>query len=158
MRGKTASDKCVGLGHQVAEVRRGKRDVRIKIKDDTQFLIFNYVWFGGSGRWKNRKLIVQFEVFGNRGLEFRKKITHTHTCELLTFDTVAVNDIFPRLSCIQEKNRFLYSTWNSAQCYMAAWIWGKNWIQVHVWLRPFRSSLETISILLIDYTTIENKV
>ena len=52
------------------------------------------------------ELIVQFEVFGNRGLEFRKKIihththTHTHTCELPTFDTVAVNDSFPRLSCI----------------------------------------------------------
>ena len=34
----------------------------------------------------------------------------------------------------------LYSTWNSAQCYVAAWMGGKfggEWILVYVWLHPF---------------------
>ena len=34
----------------------------------------------------------------------------------------------------------LYSTGNSAQCYMAAWMGGEfggEWIHVHVWLGPF---------------------
>ena len=38
-----------------------------------------------------------------------------------------------------------YSTWNSAQCYMAAWMGGGlggEWIQVYVWLSPFILHLE----------------
>ena len=34
----------------------------------------------------------------------------------------------------------LYSTGNSAQCYVAAWVggeFGREWIQVCVWLSPF---------------------
>ena len=34
----------------------------------------------------------------------------------------------------------LYSTWNSAQCYMAAWMGGEfggKWVLVYVWLSPF---------------------
>ena len=34
----------------------------------------------------------------------------------------------------------LYSTWNSAQCYVAAWMGGEfkgEWIHVYVWLGPF---------------------
>ena len=34
----------------------------------------------------------------------------------------------------------LYSTWNSAQCYMAVWMggeFGREWIHVYVWLSPF---------------------
>ena len=34
----------------------------------------------------------------------------------------------------------LYSTWNSAQCHVAAWIGGAfrgEWILVYVWLSPF---------------------
>ena len=34
----------------------------------------------------------------------------------------------------------LYSTWNSAQCYVAAWIggeFGREWIHVYAWLSPF---------------------
>ena len=33
-----------------------------------------------------------------------------------------------------------YSTWNSAQCYVAAWMGGEfrgEWIHVYVWLSPF---------------------
>ena len=33
----------------------------------------------------------------------------------------------------------VYSTWNSAQCYVAAWMegeFGGKWIQVYVWLSP----------------------
>ena len=35
----------------------------------------------------------------------------------------------------------LYSTWNSAQCYVAAWMGGGfvgEWIHVYVWLSPFQ--------------------
>ena len=34
----------------------------------------------------------------------------------------------------------LYSTWNSAQCYVATWMGGEfggEWIHVYVWLSPF---------------------
>ena len=34
----------------------------------------------------------------------------------------------------------VYSTWNSAQCYVAAWMegeFGGKWIHIYVWLSPF---------------------
>ena len=40
---------------------------------------------------------------------------------------------------ITDKDR-MYSTWNSAQCYVAAWMGGQfggEWIHVYVWLSPF---------------------
>ena len=33
----------------------------------------------------------------------------------------------------------MYSTWNSAQCHVAAWVggeFGEEWTHVHVWLSP----------------------
>ena len=39
----------------------------------------------------------------------------------------------------------LYSTGNSAQCYMAAWLGGEfggEWIHVYVWLNPFAVHLK----------------
>ena len=33
----------------------------------------------------------------------------------------------------------LYRTWNSAQCYVAAWMegeFGREWMHVYVWLHP----------------------
>ena len=39
----------------------------------------------------------------------------------------------------------LSSTWNSAQCYVAAWMGGEfggEWIQVYVWLGPFTVHLK----------------
>ena len=47
----------------------------------------------------------------------------------------------------------LYSTWNSAQCYMAAWMegeFGGEWTHVYVWLSPF--TIHPIVTLLTDYT------
>ena len=41
----------------------------------------------------------------------------------------------------------LYSTWNSAQCYEAAWIGGEfggGWIHVYVWLSPFTVHLKQL--------------
>ena len=38
------------------------------------------------------------------------------------------------------KEDLLYSTWNSAQCYMAAWMGGElggERIHVYLWLSPF---------------------
>ena len=48
----------------------------------------------------------------------------------------------------------LYSTRNSTQCYLAAWMGGEfggEWIQVCVWL-SFCCPLETLTTLLIGYT------
>ena len=39
----------------------------------------------------------------------------------------------------------LYSTWNSAQCYVASWMgeeFGGEWIHVYVWLSPFAVHLK----------------
>ena len=39
----------------------------------------------------------------------------------------------------------LYSTWNSAQCYVAAWMGGQfggERIHVYAWLRPFAVNLK----------------
>ena len=55
----------------------------------------------------------------------------------------------------------LYSTWNSAQWYVAAWMGGEfggEWIQVFVWLSPFAVHLKLSQhCSLISYTTIQNK-
>ena len=48
------------------------------------------------------------------------------------------------LKCITNKD-LLYSTGNSAQCYMAAWLgdgFGGEWIDVFVWLRSFATCLK----------------
>ena len=42
-------------------------------------------------------------------------------------------------------NALLDSTWNSAQCYVAAWMGGEfggEWKHVYVWLRSFASHLK----------------
>ena len=39
----------------------------------------------------------------------------------------------------------LYSTWNSAQCYVPAWMgsgFGGEWIHVHIWLSLFAVHLK----------------
>ena len=39
----------------------------------------------------------------------------------------------------------LYTTWNYAQCYAAAWMageFGREWIYVYVWLSPFAVHLK----------------
>ena len=54
----------------------------------------------------------------------------------------------------------MYSTWNSAQCYVAAWIGkelGGGCTHVYVWLSPFRCSPKMITILLIGYTPVKIK-
>ena len=55
----------------------------------------------------------------------------------------------------------LYSTGNSAQCYVAAWMgegFGGEWIHVYVWLGPFAVRLKLSQhYLLIGYTPIQKK-
>ena len=51
------------------------------------------------------------------------------------------------------------SPWNSAQCYVAAWMGGEfggEWIRVYIWLSPFTVHLK-LTTLLIGYTSIQNK-
>ena len=48
----------------------------------------------------------------------------------------------------------LYSTGNSAQCCVAAWMgeeFGGEWIHVYVWLSPFCDSSETIKTLFVNW-------
>ena len=43
------------------------------------------------------------------------------------------------------KKDLLYSTWNSTQCYLPAWMgkrFGGEWIHVYVWLSPFAVHLK----------------
>ena len=52
-------------------------------------------------------------------------------------------DMYTLLHLKQITNKdVLYSTGNSAQCYVAAWMgreFGGEWIHVYVWLSPFAS-------------------
>ena len=52
----------------------------------------------------------------------------------------------------------LYSTWNSAQCYVVAWMGRKfvgEWIHVYVWLSSITAHLKLSQhCLLTDYTLI----
>ena len=63
-----------------------------------------------------------------------------------------------RLKWITNKD-LLYSTWNSAQCYVAAWMgagFGGEEIHVHAWLSPFTVHLKLSQhCLLISYTPIQ---
>ena len=64
------------------------------------------------------------------------------------------------LKWISDKD-LLYSTWNSAQCYVAAWMGGslgRNGQLMYVWLCPFTVHLKLSQhSLLIIYTPIQNK-
>ena len=55
----------------------------------------------------------------------------------------------------------LYSTGDSAQCYVSAWMgvgFGGEWIYVYVWLSPFTVHLKlSHHCLLMGYTPIQNK-
>ena len=55
----------------------------------------------------------------------------------------------------------LYSTWISAQCYVAAWIGGEfvgEWLHIYLWLGPSTLYLKLSQhFLLICYTPIQNK-
>ena len=54
----------------------------------------------------------------------------------------------------------LYSTWNSARCYTAAWMRGwlrGEWIRVYEWLSPITVHLKLSHYLLIGYTLIQNR-
>ena len=59
---------------------------------------------------------------------------------------------------ITNKNLW-YSTGNSAQCYMAAWMggeFGKEWIHIYVWPSPFPVHKLSWHCLLISYAPIQN--
>jgi len=46
-----------------------------------------------------------------------------------------------------DSQHILYSTWKSAQCYVAAWMggdFGGEWMRVHVWLCPFTVQLKLL--------------
>ena len=55
----------------------------------------------------------------------------------------------------------LFSTWNSAQCSVVAWMggdFGGEWIHVYIWLGPFAVHLKLSQhCLLIGYTPIQKK-
>ena len=53
----------------------------------------------------------------------------------------------------------MYSTWNSAQCYVATWMGGERVECIHVFvcLSPFTVHLKLLHCLLINYIPIRNK-
>ena len=55
----------------------------------------------------------------------------------------------------------LCSAWNSAQCYVAAWMgreFGGEWIRVYIWLSPFAVYVKLSQhCLLIGYAPVQNK-
>ena len=66
------------------------------------------------------------------------------------------------LLCLKQitNKDLLGSSWNSAQCYVAAWVGGEfggEWKHVYVWLSLFAVHLKTITTLLIGYTPVQNK-
>ena len=65
------------------------------------------------------------------------------------------------LKWIINKNLHGYSTWNSVQCYVAAWmggVFGGEYIHMCICMaKSLRSSPETITTFLIGYTPIQNK-
>ena len=68
-------------------------------------------------------------------------------------------DMYPQLYLKWITNKdSLYGTGNAAPCYVVAWVGGEfagGWIHVYVWLSPFACCpRETISTLLIDYTSV----
>ena len=80
----------------------------------------------------------------------KQKVTHrlrkhTHDCQgngaVKDFGKVTYTVLY--LKWIISKN-LLHSTWNSAQCYVPAWMgrgW-EEWIPVYVWLSPFTVQLK----------------
>ena len=63
------------------------------------------------------------------------------------------------LKWITNKN-LQYSTWNSAQCYVAAWMGGEfggEWIPGYMMAESLHCPPETITILLISCIPIQNK-
>ena len=65
-------------------------------------------------------------------------------CEGIVKDFGKVMYTLLYLKWITNKN-LLYSTGNSTQCYVAAWMgggFGEEWIHVYVWLSPFTVHLK----------------
>ena len=79
----------------------------------------------------------------------KQRETHrkrTHVCSgegiVRAFEKVMYTLLY--LKWITNKN-LLYSTWNSAQCYVPAWMgrgFGGEWIHVYGWLSPFTVHLK----------------
>ena len=61
---------------------------------------------------------------------------------------------------MDNQQKLLFSTWNSAQCYVPAWMGagsGEEWIHEYVWLSPFTVNLKlSITTFLIGYTPTQN--
>ena len=64
------------------------------------------------------------------------------------------------LKWMTNKN-LLYSTGNSAQCYVAAWMGGEfggEWVHVYIWLGSFAVHLKLSQhCMLVGYTRVQNK-
>ena len=89
-------------------------------------------------------------------LTFRNLLSNNYLSRLYTIYMYT----FLYLKQITNKD-LLYSTGNSAQCYMAAWMGEEfegKWIYVYVWLSPIAIHLkQSQHCLSTDYTLIQNK-
>ena len=121
------------------------------LKKGKQVYIYQTKWKAGEQRglhgWQwNRRLLPKEEDTN----ELTKQIqTHrfqklTYGCQKEKMGGGIVREfgyMYIRLYLKYITNKdLLYRTWNSAQCYMAAWMegeFGGEWIHVYVWLSPF---------------------
>ena len=80
-------------------------------------------------------------------LQNRKRLTDLENELMVAGGEGTVKDfgkVMLYLKQITNKN-LLHSTWNSAQCYVAAWMGGRfggEWTRVYIWLRPFAVHLK----------------
>ena len=86
--------------------------------------------------------------------------------DISKFSYLFVYYLCPPLECLIKKKvlsnmDLLSSTWNSAQCYVAAWMGGEfGWERIHlyVWLSHFAVYLKLSQLcLLIGYAPVKNK-
>ena len=84
-----------------------------------------------------QKEMIQMNLQDKRLTDLEDK----HACqrEVIVQEFGKVMHILLHLKWIINKD-LLYSTWNSTQCHVPAWMeegFGGEWIHAHVWLSPF---------------------
>ena len=108
------------------------------------------------GWWEKALLFSQMHRLGKWAYSCQGKGCREGIAEDLGMDMY----ILLCLKWISDKD-LLYSTWNSAQCYVAGWIrgeFGGEWIHVSVWLSPLAVHLKLSQhYMLTGYTPIQNK-
>ena len=111
-------------------------------------------WSGRQNQVRPPKKYQKGRVFFNQSFFFFILLKYKSHKRNLTILKYTIHTLL-YLKWITNKD-LLYSTGNSTQCYVAAWMGGESggeWIHVYVWLSPFTVHLK-LSLLLISYNPI----